>query len=120
AVADAATRARVGRLIERARTVAADQAAPEAYRLAAVQLLGREPGQRGADVDVLGQLLSPRQPAALQAAAATALGRIPGERPAAALLAGWTSAAPALKSQLLNLLLSRDDGQRQLLEAIAR
>src|SRR5262249_14439821 len=36
-VADADTRARVGRLIERARAVAADPTAPEAHRLAPAQ-----------------------------------------------------------------------------------
>jgi putative membrane-bound dehydrogenase-like protein len=120
AVADAETRTRIGRLVEQARAAAADGKAAEADRLAAVQLLGRDPSRHDADVDALARLLTPQQPVTLQSATATALGRIPGQRAGAALLAGWAGASPALKSQILDLLLSRDDGQRVLLDALAR
>jgi putative membrane-bound dehydrogenase-like protein len=113
-------RAQVRCMLDQARTAAADEDAAEPGRLAAVQVLGRVPGQRDADLEVLGKLLVPQNPAALQAAALAALGRIPDERVAAALTAGWKGYTPALKSQALDLLLSRDAWQRRLLTSIER
>src|SRR5262249_38116268 len=88
ALLDADARAKLGKLMEQAREMAGDAKAEESSRLAAVPLLGREPGQRPADIDVLGRLLTPQSPAALQAAAANALGRLPEESASTALLAG--------------------------------
>ncbi len=115
---DADARARIGKLMEQAREVAGDAKAEESARFAAVPLLGREPEQRSADIAVLGRLLTPQSPAALQAAAANALGRLPDESASTALLAGWASYSPALKSQTLDLVLSHGPGPQRLLRAI--
>jgi putative heme-binding domain-containing protein len=118
-VTDADTRTRLGLLVVVARVLAADEQAPAAERLAAVHLVGRAPGRGSAELDTLARLLAPQQAAALQSAAVTALGRIADERATVAVLAGWAGASPALKSQMLDLLLSRADGQRRLLDAVA-
>jgi putative membrane-bound dehydrogenase-like protein len=117
-VVDEQTRGPVGRMLARARTTAADDKASEEDRLAVLPFLGRDPKQRDADLDLLGKLLVPQSPVGLQAAAASTLGRIADERVPALLTAGWKAHTPALKSQALDLFLSRDAWQRQLLDFI--
>jgi putative membrane-bound dehydrogenase-like protein len=119
-IADEALRARVRQALARFRTTAADADAPEAERLSAVRLLGRDAAGRDADLVALGKLLSPRQPPALHSAALAGLGRIPDERVAVTLTAGWKNYSPALRPQVLDLLLSRDSWQRQLLQAVEK
>src|SRR5262249_50891212 len=77
------------------------------------------PSQRDADREALSKLLVPQIPADLQSAAMTALARIPDALVAKTLTAGWKGYTPALKAQALDLLLSRDAWQAQLLEAMA-
>jgi putative membrane-bound dehydrogenase-like protein len=117
---DRKVRAQVARMLAKAREVAADEEAPEARRLAAVSVLGREPGKRAEDVALLGKLLVPRNSAALQSAALAALGRVPDGRVADELLGGWKAYTPALRGQVLDLLLSRDAWQRRLLKALEK
>src|SRR5207237_10023748 len=50
--------------------------------------------------------------------AAPALARDPGHATARRLLAGWTSYSPALRTQVLDILLSRGGWQQQLLAAV--
>jgi putative membrane-bound dehydrogenase-like protein len=110
----------VRRMLARGRAMAGDEAAAETDRLAAAAVLGRLPEERDADLDALGKLLVPQNSAGLQAAALTALGRLPDERAAAVLTAGWKGYTPALKSQAVDLLMSRDAWQRRLLAALER
>jgi putative membrane-bound dehydrogenase-like protein len=119
-VADSGLRDQVRAALAQARTTAADVRASEAERLSAVRVLGRDAAGRDADLAVLGKLLSPRHAPALQSAAAAALGRIPDERVAATLSAGWKGYTPALRPQVLDLLLSRAAWQRHLLGAIEK
>jgi putative heme-binding domain-containing protein len=56
----------------------------------------------------------------LQAATLAALGRMADERAALALTTGWNSFTPTLKSQALDLLLSRNAWQRHLLASIEK
>jgi putative heme-binding domain-containing protein len=107
-------------MLAQARTTAADEKAAEADRLAAVRVLGRERAKRDADRELLGKLLVPQNAAALQAAAVAALGRIPDPKVAEVLAAGWKGYTPALQAQVLDLLLSRDAWQRQLLHSIEK
>jgi putative heme-binding domain-containing protein len=93
----------------------ADEQAFLARREAACGLLGREPGKRPGDIQALGKLLVPRVPASLQAAAVAALGRIDDEHVPAHLLAGWKGCSPALRGQILDVLLTRDAWLRPLL-----
>jgi putative membrane-bound dehydrogenase-like protein len=119
-LADAAVIEQVRAMLARARVLAADEKTAEAERLAALQLLGREPTRRDAEITLLGKLLVPSQPAAVQAAALAALGRMPDERIASVVTPGWAGYSPALKSQALDLLLSRDAWQRHLLQAMEK
>jgi putative membrane-bound dehydrogenase-like protein len=113
-------RDQIGRMLDQAHATAADATAAEADRLAAVAVLGRDPAGRARDVDLLGGLLVPQNSADLQAAAVAALARGADEQAARMLLAGWKSYTPALKSQVLDVLLGRDAWQRQLLAAVEK
>ena len=100
--------------------MATDTRVAESERLAVVQVLGRESAEREADLSVLAKLLVPQNPVALQSAACDGLGRIPDDRVASVLIAGWRGYTPTLKSQVLDLLLSRDAWQRPLLRGIEK
>ncbi len=115
---DAPALDRIKAMVTQARATAAAEQAPEAERLAAVRLLGRLPGQRAADLAALGKLLVPQSSPALQTAAVAALGRVPGDRVAGILTGGWKGYTPALQTQVLDLLLSREAWQRQLLQSL--
>jgi putative membrane-bound dehydrogenase-like protein len=106
------------KMYESARLVVNDGAAKEATRVAAMQLLGRDPERIADDADRLAKLLVPQNSSALQAAAVNAIARFGGDRAAAALLGGWRGFTPALRSQVVEVLLSRNVGQRQLLNSI--
>lgn len=106
-------------VLEFARRLAADSSAGEAERVAAIGLLGRgQPVQRLADAELLAKLLTPQQPAAVQSAVIAGLARLPGGRATAALIDGWKGYTPALKSQVLDALLSRPRGPLDLLAAV--
>jgi putative heme-binding domain-containing protein len=116
AIADAETHRSISRMVTEARAVAVSPQADLEDRVTAVTLLVRD----AADRDVLAGLLTAQQPAALQAAAAVALARAPGDKSSDVLAAGWAGYSPALKSQILNLLLSRPGGAARLLTAIEK
>ncbi len=89
-----------------ARTTSADEHAPLDSRLAAVQILGRGlTPHDSADVDALGQLLSPQTPASLQEGIVAALGKLPQPQVANTLLARWRGVGPALRSSILDVLI---------------
>lgn len=111
---------RVGRMLIRARAAAADDKVPEAERLVALELLGRDPGGRDRDLALLGALLAPQMSAPLQAGAVDALGRVADDRVPGVLTAGWKGHTPAQRSKILDLLLSRGGWQRQLLASLER
>jgi putative membrane-bound dehydrogenase-like protein len=117
---DETRRSQVGRMFAQARATAIDAKANEVERRLAVSLLGREKTKRGDDVKLLEKLLVPQNSAALQAAAVAALGRSAAERVPEALTAGWNVHSPALKGQILDVLLSRDTWQRRLLDLIEK
>ncbi len=120
ALTDGPAREKVTRLLALARLAAADEKTPLPERIASVQVLGREPKERANDVTLLGKLLAPQTPADLQSAALASLGRVPDEHVPAALLAGWKSHTPSLKTQILDLLLGRDAWQRALLASLEK
>jgi putative heme-binding domain-containing protein len=89
-----------------------------AFRTAAIGLLGRGQGDPQEDAALLTSLLAPQQPDVVQAAALAALARLrPKELPALAL-SGWTSHTPALRSQILDTLTSREAWSLALLDAV--
>jgi len=103
-----------------ARATVADDTASEELRLAAMPLLGRESSKMTGDIALLQIMLVARNSTALQASAVKVLGRLGDDRVPAAVLAGWNGHTPALKAQILDLLLSRPNWQRSLLEALAK
>jgi putative heme-binding domain-containing protein len=106
------------KMFEFARGIVANDAAPEDERLRAVRLLGRSDSQRAADIGSLVALLVPQSSGALQTAAVDALGRLESDQVPTALLVGWKGHGPALRSEVLDVLLSRPAWVEILLAAI--
>jgi putative membrane-bound dehydrogenase-like protein len=126
---DAKARDSIRRMLAEARRLAATDVKADDFggvfhssllRLAAFRVLGCDPASRDADLRVLARLLAPQQPAEVQSAALAVLGRIPGHAVADTLLAGWKGHTPALRGQILALLLSRDAWLRRLLTALEK
>jgi putative membrane-bound dehydrogenase-like protein len=114
-----ATVAQLAQLAAYARQAAADPRAPLATRLAAVQILARSGTPADdQDITVLGDLLSPQTPAVLQEGVVTALGKLRQKKVADELLARWRSVGPALRSSILDVMISRDDWVADLLDHI--
>jgi putative heme-binding domain-containing protein len=107
-------------MLSQARDAAKDEHASDARRIAALRLAGRDDAKLDSTLELLGRLLAPQNSAALQSAALQTLGGISDARAAETMIAGWKGYSPALKSQALDLLLSRAAWQGRLLEGIER
>src|SRR6266542_3255081 len=105
-------------LFDHARKTAETADASESDRLLAIRLLGRGPASLREDAARLGGILQPKFSAPLQQAALERLKQINDPEVPRALLAGWKNYGPALRTEVLNVLLSRPEWARQLLEAI--
>jgi putative heme-binding domain-containing protein len=106
-------------ILKFAHTTAASADATADDRLAAVRLLANSTGDPRADIELLAGLLVPQTHGDVQSAAVDALARVDQPQATAALLAAWKGYGPALKSKVLDVLLSRDHSTLTLLEAIA-
>ncbi len=104
---DEKAKERVGRMLAQARRTASDARAREEERLAAIALLGRPP-EAEENLRTLGTLLVPQNSNAVQSAVAAALGRMTDARAARTLFDRWDSLSPALRAQVLDVLLNRD------------
>ena len=109
----------VERLFETARKVAANENYKPDVRVWAVPLLGRQAARQEADFDLLGSLLTPQSPIEVQDAALRTLGGLHHSRVPGLLLDHWKGFGPSRRSQVLDILLSRDAWAEQLLAAIA-
>jgi putative membrane-bound dehydrogenase-like protein len=98
----------------------AQQTTPESDRILALGLLGRGPDQRDRDLTILGELLVPQTPTRLQTAAVAALAQLNDPRVPELLLADWKSFGPQLRSQVLDVLMSRSNWLSVLLESIEK
>ncbi len=85
---------------------------------AALPLLGRVHDQRGEDSKLVGELLVPQTPVPVQTAAVATLARINHEASASALLSGWRTFTPALRTQVLDAVLSRPSWTAKLLDEL--
>jgi len=107
-------------IFAQARQIAAGEAAgremPE--RVAAIRLLGRGVSGQTEDLTLLAGLLTPQQPVEIQSAVVTAIGRLRRPETPASLLTDWQSHTPALRQQILDALLGREDWSAALLAAI--
>jgi putative membrane-bound dehydrogenase-like protein len=102
------------------RKLAVDGNSRETDRIAAIGILARQAEQLESDLKLLAELLVPQNSVAIQSAALTALGRISDDHVAAMVIAGWRNLSPSLKSQGLDLLLSRTAWQRKLMSALEK
>jgi putative membrane-bound dehydrogenase-like protein len=119
-IMDAAAQGQVAMALVRARALAQDERVPEAERLAAIRLLVLVPGQAQDDALLLLQLVRPQNPASLQAAALASAARSPAPAVARKLLEGWAGYTPAVRSQVLDLLLGRDAWTKELIGALEK
>ncbi len=110
--------AKLSALFDYARQTAETATASEPTRLLAVRLLGRELVSEPGDVQQLGRLLRPQSSAPVQQAALDRLKRINHPQVGQTLLAGWKNYGPSLRTEVLNVLLSRVEWARDLLAGI--
>jgi len=101
-----------------ARATSADAEADLDTRLAALRLLGRAADRQEADIEALGTLLSPQTPNPLQKAAVETLGRLRHPAVPGVLLGEWRRVGPSLRSEILDVLMSRDEWTAALLDRI--
>jgi putative heme-binding domain-containing protein len=116
----AAAIAGTGELFAFARKGAADGKLSEGERVRCVRVLGRGADRRREDVRLLGSLLQPAVPASVQSAAVAALGRLGTKEVPGLLLHGWKGHAPALRGQVLDVLLQRPAWVPALLRALEK
>lgn len=109
-------------LFRAARTWARDEDSRTdlAHRTAAIRLLGRGLDGRDDDARLLASLAAPQQPPEVQAAAVAAIAKLRRPDATSSLLAGWRSHTPALRQQILDVHLSREDWSAALLDAVER
>jgi putative membrane-bound dehydrogenase-like protein len=105
-------------LLEEARRLARDEKAPEDRRLAAVRLLGRPGALSEGDREALRMLLGPRSSSRLQQAAVATFARSSDAKAPGYLLNDWKAHTPALRSAILETLLSRKPWTSELLSAL--
>jgi putative membrane-bound dehydrogenase-like protein len=111
---------RVTALFETARARAADPKAAKTDRRLAIRLLGRGVSHRQDDRQQLASLLTPQTPDELQTAAAASLGRLRDAGVPDTLLHGWKAYGPAMRGQVLDVLLGRPEWVTAVLDAIER
>ncbi len=93
-------------------------------RALCLQLIGAVPIEREANRKTLAGMLNPQTPIELQRAAVRALGQVLD--PAASrdtptmLVSAWGAATPALRDEILDVLLSRGDWSQQLLSMLEK
>lgn len=86
--------------------------------LAALPLLGRGKGTRSEDAILIGELLVPQTSVPVQSAAVATLARIDNLQSMSALLSGWRTFTPALRTQVLDAFLSRPSWTAELLDEL--
>ncbi len=111
---------RLDAVFKAARKMVRDSKAPLPERVPAVRLLGRGLDHQDEDRGVLADLLAPQTAEELQTAAVAALGQVRGPRSVEALLKGWKSCTPKLRSQVLDVLLGRPDGPDVVFSALGK
>jgi len=105
-------------LFDDARKTVEAETGNETDRLQAIRLLGRAPAMEQEDTARLAKMLRPQFSAQLQQAAFDRLKDINNPQVAGALLAGWKTYAPTLRTEVLNAVLSRTEWIRELLSLI--
>jgi putative membrane-bound dehydrogenase-like protein len=106
-------------VLSRARSVAGDRSMPAQERRSAVAALGYEPDRAEGDGAIMVSCLSPQSPVDLQLAAVRALGHVADPSLPERVLAGWQGYSPAVRTAVLDLLISRAEWALALLDRVA-
>lgn len=101
-----------------ARIAAADSEANEEARLAAVKLLGRGPDHRADDIAAAGELFSAQTPTSVQRGVIAALGKLKDDQVPRVLLDSWRRVGPSIRSDILTVLMTREEWTTALLDRI--
>ena len=101
-----------------ARSVVARNDADIDTRMTAAKLLGRDARRHDAERSLVGEVLTPQVPVEVQLAVLSALGRSRDPKLPEALLAGWKKQTPAVRSAVLDMLLSRSAWSGSLLSSL--
>ncbi len=109
---------RIKPMFEAARKLAGDASAQESSRVVAIHLLGHEAEHQEADLQLLGGLLKPANTLALQLSALDTLKHIQSSEVPGILLADWKQHSPLLRAPILEILMSREESIKVLLDAI--
>jgi putative membrane-bound dehydrogenase-like protein len=112
--------AKVRPAFEQARKIVQDESAKPADQVAALRLLGRDRDSAAEDAKLIAKLLSPQVAGEVQSAAVTALSRTNVAEAPALLLKPWKGYSPAVRSQVLAVLLSRREWTGELLDALEK
>ncbi|QDV17547.1 Cytochrome c [Gimesia panareensis] len=105
-------------LFQAAREIAVDESATVASRRQVLPLLGHGFAQREEDLELLSEMLSPRNPRTLQSAAVAALSQFGSQQTMQLMLARWRNYGPGLRSEVLSSLLSRKAGVQAVLDGL--
>jgi putative membrane-bound dehydrogenase-like protein len=119
--ADAELQAAIERLrpiFDAARRIAADPRESEADRITVLPLLARGLDEKDQDRQTLAKLLGPQSSTELQVAAVQALGRLRDGDVPKLLTAGWRAYSPTLRTQVIDLMLRRENWTKALLAAV--
>ncbi len=111
--------AAVTAVLARARSVAKDPGKPAPERRSAVEVLGYEPARAEGDGAIMVSFLSPQSPVDLQLAAVRALGHVADPALPERVLSGWPGYSPAVRTAVLDLLISRAEWALVLLDRVA-
>src|SRR5262249_17945419 len=112
-VLDDTARNDIVRLYQQARVIAGNSKTEESLRLAAIRVLDTMLSEEA--VTLLLDLLSPQQSQAIQSAALSSLGKSADQTVPSKLLGNWKTLTPAMRGQLLGLLMAREDWLARLL-----
>jgi putative membrane-bound dehydrogenase-like protein len=107
-------------LFTAARRIVTDSKSSRPAQVQAMAILGRGLDGQNDDLRILGDRLVPQAPYEIQAAAVASLGRLKRPEVASLLLEHWKGFAPGLRAMALDVLLSRPDWTRAMLDAVAR
>jgi putative membrane-bound dehydrogenase-like protein len=112
------TLAHLDDLFAAARKTASDSGVTEADRVAAIHLLGHGSANQDADAATLRALAGPQNSRAIQSAALVNLGRMRGGVVGEILVGVWKSGSPAVRTKVMDELLSRREWTQDLLTAL--
>ncbi len=105
-------------LFIKARLLVSSEMTVEKNRIVVMRLLGRGFDEQEQDLEILADLLSPRNSRPIQSAAVMAITKFGSQKAPEILLERWKSFGPSLRSEVLNALLSRRAWVKAVLNGI--